>query len=178
MTAPNQQLLLCRSAIWQTAYAHALGTNSTGWSGYNMRQVVNSSLLLQGGASSRITIQAGSGGGCVVDHCFIGEQASSGNLYNFDGTQTQVFFNGGSASVTLAANGVITSDTISYAIDATKNLVMAFHFNAASQIETQGAISGAQGYFKLAADETSVSAVTGYSNATSLNLVNLIEVLG
>lgn len=162
---------------WLTTFSQSLGTVSTGWNGFNLRSVIDSSRLSVSGSKVRITVQASSTGGAVVDHVFIGEQALSGNLWDFDGTQQQLFFNSGSASFTLGTSGQVTSDSLVYVIDMTKNLVVAFHFNGASQIEVQGSTAGAAIYFKSSADETSVSAPTGYTaNVTTVGFVNLVEV--
>jgi hypothetical protein len=162
---------------WSTTFSESMTGLSTGWSGWDLRQVINSSLLSASATSlTRVTLQAPTSGGqgFTIDHAYIGEQGA-GNVWNFDGNQVPLTFSG-SAGVTVPLNGTAVSDAVPFVLDRTKNLVLAFHFSAASSIAEQGAITGTAGYGHSAADDTSVTSPSGYATQGSLFLVNKIEV--
>lgn len=81
-----------------------------------------------GGTSTRITFYGPASGFVGLNAIWIGQAASSGNAYNFDGGQAQVNF-GGSAALNMSAGGVYLSDTISFAITLTRAIIVAFNVN-------------------------------------------------
>jgi flagellar capping protein FliD len=161
---------------WVTSLSQSLGMNSTGWSGFNMRQLIPASALSTSGSKVRLTLTSSTAGGCSVDGAYIGHAAGSGDPYDFDGTQVAVTV-GSSASFSISANSSVVTDEIVYALDETKNLVLAVHFNTTSAIRGQDSLIGFTNYFKSAANETSVSNVGSYSLSTAaLRMVEKIEV--
>ncbi len=164
-------------AEWVTTFTQTLNIDSTGWSGFNMRQLIAASLLSTSGSSVRITVEASSAAGFSIDGCYIGHQALSGDVYDFDGSQAHVLFSG-AGTLSLSAGQTAVSDTLTFSLDETKNLVVAFHFNATSAIRGKNTITGADNYFKSAADETSTTNVSTYAaSGSALRLVSKIEVL-
>lgn len=163
---------------WTVTYSQALGMDSTGWSGFNMRQHLAASLLSTSGSKVRLTLEAAAGtSGLSIDGMYIGHQAGAGDVFDFDGGQAQVTV-GASASWTIAQGGTQLTDEITFALDETKALLIAVHFNATSTLRGANSVSGATNHFKSAANETATSNVSAYSNSTSaLRLINKIEVL-
>lgn len=164
---------------WVTTFSKSLTIDNNGWSGFNQRQLLNSSLLSVSGTSlTRITLQADSSVGCSIDGCFIGHQAAgaSPDPYDFDGGQVRVTFSVGSHSVTIGAGSQVVSDAISFVLDHTKNLIIASHFPSTSSIKIAG-LTGATSYEHSAADETGTSVVSmGLDGSSRVALVNKIEV--
>ncbi|WP_377830069.1 hypothetical protein ACFKHW_12965 [Bradyrhizobium lupini] len=110
------------------------------------------------GSLVRVTLAASTSAGFSVDGAYIGHQAVSGDPYDFDGGQVQIKV-GGAASFSTGAGGTVLSDAISFALDHTKNLIVAIHYTGTSAIGGTG-LAGAANYYKVAADETSVSDVS------------------
>jgi hypothetical protein len=104
---------------------------------------------------------------------YIGQSATTPAAYDFDGGQVRVHFNSGATSVTFGGNTSFVTDPITFAPSNVKDLIIAVHFNAATDLAQWTSITGAATYYKVAADETSVSVVTGY--ATSASVVDLIQ---
>lgn len=148
---------------WITTFSQTLNFANIGWNGFNMRQVIDSSLLSTSGTSVRMTLEAASTSGCSIDAMYIGHAAAAGDVYDFDGGQVQVLV-GGSGSFSISIGSTVTTDSISFAFDHTKNLVIAAHFNAASGVQSHALVNAAN-WFKSAANETSVSDVTGYTQS-------------
>lgn len=162
---------------WQVAYSQALDLNSTGWSGFNLRMRVNSSLLALSGTQTRLTLQASTLASCAIDGLYIGNRASSGDGWDFEsGTQVQVLV-GGSATFTVSANTETVTDAIAFALDNTKDVIVAVHFNTTSAVRGANGITNTVQYNRGAANETATANVSGYSTLNNaLRLVNKIEV--
>jgi hypothetical protein len=161
---------------WQVAYSRSLTADSTGWNGFNLRQVINSSNLSLGGTKVRVTLQAAiATSGFTIDHAEIGHAAGAGDPYDYDGGQIALTFSGGSASVVVATGGSVLSDEMTFTLDNTKNFIIAMHFSATSTLRA-GSNTGAPSYFKSAASEVSTSDVTGYTTGGSSFVVNKVEV--
>jgi hypothetical protein len=143
-----------------------------------MRQWLAASVLSTSGTATRLTLQAANAAGCSIDGMYIGHQAGAGDAYDFDGGQVQVMV-GGSGSFSISAASAVVTDTIAFALDETKNLIIAIHFNSTSSVRGKDSMgASATNYYKSAADETATSNVSTYSNTPlALRLVNLIEVL-
>ncbi|MFK4726429.1 hypothetical protein ABIE89_007529 [Bradyrhizobium niftali] len=161
---------------WTATFSQVFTADQGGWGSTNQRQVLNSSLLSTSGTLVRVTLQASSSAGFSVDSAYIGHQAGSGDPYDFDGGQAQLKV-GGSASFSASTGASVVSDAITFALDHTKNLVLAIHYTGTSAIRGTG-LSGASNYFKSGADETSVSNVSSMSldGANVVRAVTKIEV--
>jgi hypothetical protein len=161
--------------VWTTTFAQSLNFDNAGWNGFNMRQVIDNTLLSTSGTHTRMTLEASSAGGCSIDAMYIGHAALAGDAYDFDGGQVQVLV-GASGSFSIGAGSTVVTDDIAFALDETKNLVIAAHFNATSALRSH-ALVNANNWFKSAANETSTANVTGYTQSTSVvRLVNQIDV--
>lgn len=113
---------------WIEAFAYTY-SNGVGYlTGWTVRHTISAANLSTSGEAVRITVRAGSSG-MTVNPCYIGKASVSGQ-YNFDSTPNQVFFSGGSASVTIGANGTALSDEIPMALDSSERLVISWYISA------------------------------------------------
>lgn len=161
---------------WKTSWSQALNITSLSWNGFTLRQVIPASLITISGSLVRVTIEAGGTEGCAIDALYIGHAAAAGDAYDFDGNQVRCQ-SVGSNSFTVAAGTSLLLDEVAFALDETKNIIIAAHFNDAAHDNIGGrAIASYTAYFKTA-NEAGTTDVTGYSNtASALRLVNKIEV--
>src|SRR5215475_6845731 len=120
---PWAQPLLWKSVVGPTCttvFSQSLPSVDTGWGNYNLRMLLNSSLMsANNGTSVRLTIQASTGGSAAsvaIDSIYIGHAATSGNAYDFNGTQVPLTF-AGSTSITIPPNGSAVSDAVAYNFD-------------------------------------------------------------
>lgn len=163
---------------WTTAFSDTLNSNSAGWNGYTMRQLLAASQITGSGSNIRVTIEASSGQGFNIDTLYIGHQAGSGDPYDFDGGQVQLLASG-SGSFVVAAAGTLTSDAAVFAYDETKAIIIAAHFDGAGFESVRGRSAAGAGtnYYKSGVNEAATTNVTGYSTTANQNLlVNKIEV--
>ncbi len=102
--------------------------------GYGVYTIVSKFLtpvLAASGSICRITLTGPSVGGQSISAMYIGQGATSGNAYDFDGGQVQVLF-GGSGSRFLATSEVVISDDVTFAITGAKPILIAFNLNTAA----------------------------------------------
>ncbi len=148
---------------WQTTYSKVLGSDESGFSAYGIRQVIQSSDLLVSGSKVRVTINgSNAGAGYSISSSAMGAGAAAGNTYNYDGTQVALTWNGGSASVTGASGSVTVSDEIVYALDKTKNFVVAFFFNSTTTLAYAANTGSTQGFYKSGANTVINTTETGF----------------
>jgi len=116
----------------QTAIFKDTLSGSTGnWKNVGLRTVIAPAALSGTTGTTSITVKiataAGTGTGSQIAAAWLGEGASSGNTYNFDGNQVQLTVGG---SKTVAINGAvsITFDAATFNYNPAKNLVLAIDF--------------------------------------------------
>lgn len=163
---------------WATSWEQAtFGADSPGWASYTLRIRINSALLAQSGARSRLTFKASAAGGFVLDDVRMQQAAAAGDAYDFASTPF-VFTFSGSTGVTCGAGASVVSDEMAFAIDKTKDYIVAVHFTAAAAaISGQTGVSGANTYFKAAVNDCATVDATGYTTNTAgtLRLLTKIE---
>jgi len=120
--------------------------------------------------------------GCHVAHMYAGHAASSGDAYDFDGTQVEVKV-ATATSFLVPINGTVVTDENVYAFDASKDFIVAMYIDSAANdsMGVKTALTGATYYYKVTADEVATTNVTGYSNASTTSMTRLlmkIEVWG
>ena len=166
-----------RASAWLTSVNPTLDANSNGWTGFTLRQWYASGAISgTSGSQVRITLEASSTAGFVLVACYIGVGASSGDVYDFDTTPTQILFSG-IAGVTLGTGATVVSDAATFTILPSRSLVVSAYFSTATSIRSSAGTnySLSRGYSKAGNDVTTVNA-TGYAAATSENyLVKKIE---
>lgn len=166
---------------WRDALNVTFTGNSTAWNGNNLRQFWNASLLADiSGQRVRLTLQstAAASEGAFIASMYMGHMAVSGDNWDFDGTQVQVT-QGGNTSWLIPNNSSVVTDDIAYNFNGKRNFIVAAYFNDSANDNIRGLAphGSATAYFKVAADETSVADVTGYSATNNASrLIRRIEV--
>jgi len=109
-------------------------------------------------------------GGADVLNVYIGHQASSGDAWDFDGTQVEMLFSS-SSGFSIAAGTSIVSDPVIYSVDSSKNLIVAVGYNgnaADDNFRTASAAGYAVNYKVGGASETGTTDVSGYTSVSGL----------
>lgn len=90
----------------------------------------------------------------AINSIYIGNAATSGNAYNFDGNQVQVKING-DTSVSVPSGGVpITTDPVNFVIDGTKSVLIAMTFGTAAAVPYRSSLgTNFVAYYKSATSE-------------------------
>lgn len=162
-----------------TTWSDTLDRNSVGWPNYNIRLRIGNSLISTSGTQVRLRLRGPSSGAALaVDALTIGHKAASGDEYDFATTPTAVTV-GGSASFTVGVNAEVLTDWITFALDETKDLIVAAH-TVSGDLRTKSGGSSAtlDVWSKAGASEATTANVAGYSQAGSADmaLVDRIEV--
>lgn len=126
----------------------------------NVRFIIPSSELKKSG--NLITVKlAYKSNNWSFSSLYIGHQAASGDLYDFDGGQRRVRF-GGLNSGTVGPGG-LTSDTLFFNLDKNKNLILAFYFSAPQDyVPVKTTSTGYDLYYKVGVDESAITNVSDY----------------
>src|SRR5690606_1694378 len=111
----------------------------------------------------------------TIASMYVGHAASVGDGYDFESAPTQVMF-GGSAGAVIATNTEIVSDEASFAVNASKNLIISTYISTGLSCRI-ATLPGWVTRYKTGNDAATVDA-TGYStSAYAASLVRKIEVL-
>jgi len=138
--------------------------NSTGWTNHCHRERIYAAQISTSGSQVRITMRSSpSAGGCTIDAVSFGQAAAAGNVWDFAGTPTS-----GTAPGAIAANSAATV-VINVAVDETKDYIVAWHM-AGGDVGEVG-MSGPNFCWKGGADESTVTAPSGYTPNSNLVLV-------
>jgi hypothetical protein len=137
--------------------------------------------VLSGAGTVRIKLRGPGTGSTVISAIYIGQVATSGNAYDFDGNQVQVLF-GSSGSVTLDPGSEISSDNIDFNINGSSAILIAMDVTSGSPY-TYGTGFGAN-YIAYAKSGVSQAATTAKSTAYTstgsgsgrVNIIDLIQV--
>ena len=128
----------------------------------NYRQVIPSSFLTPDTTDNQIRVifEFGPVVNCTIN-AWIGTQAATGNAYNFDGTQVQLFF-AGSDTAPCTNGGNLVSDWAPYTTyNAAKNIIVSMYFTGTSVFPQEHGSTGQSIWFLSAASQVGVTAPTG-----------------
>lgn len=132
--------------------------------GNNLRQLIAPTYLTADATDNQIRIQLQFGAVTAgVVSAWVGEQASAGNVYNFDGNQVQLLFSG-SSTATAPSNGTLISDWVSFTTyNSSKTLIVSAYFSGSSVIcQADGANTVSNNAWYLSgASQVGVTAPTG-----------------
>jgi len=128
------------------------------------------------GSKLRITVQGGNTSGVTWDKMYVGHAASSGDAWDFDGTQVQVTFGGNVTGSVGFPQALVTSDEVTYAFNKTKPLVIRVHASISGGFGSTG--SGVTGYTGAATsgDVAATTDVGGTVSANTIYFTSLTEV--
>jgi hypothetical protein len=174
------------SGDFVTAFTKPLASNiDAGFTGATIRQVISDGGgdITRAGSKVRLTFKSGGSGGSgsfVIDKCYIGLQASSGDNWDFASAPTQVTFNSGNAGFTLGASSTIVSDEVTFGVDTDDTLVISFHITSTNYAMAMQAASESSlfAYYKLGTDDAITLNPSGYTSHASADVfgISLVEV--
>lgn len=110
--------------------------------GYTIITKIPAAYIAQTGSSCRLRLMLPKSAG-TISNVYIGQAATSGNAYDFDGGQVQVQFNGANG-ITWAASSAthdILSDDIAFAITATEAVLVAFNVASSTSLMTTSTLA-------------------------------------
>jgi hypothetical protein len=108
-----------------------------GWQGHCMVQVINFGRLTNSGSKVRITLRGPTTKNLIIDKVSISQGVGTPPPPNSAADLVEVRF-GGVSGVTIPAGTPMTLDDTNYALDRTKNLLIAFDINAAAGNDSIG----------------------------------------
>ena len=111
----------------------------------------------------RLTVRTATVSSAQLDSCYIGTRALSGDAWDFAGDQVQVKF-GGSGTKTLASSTTYVSDPVAFSPIWSRDLIVSAHFSGTTVNLAGASNTSNETYYYQAADEASVSNVSGYTN--------------
>lgn len=135
---------------------------------YTWRTVLLSGVLSNTGKKyCRVTFAAQDvTNGLTIDKAYIQTQGA-GDAYDFSTTPVQLFFDGGSAGFAISAGATKVSDTATFTIPASTNIVISIHTSATSGGGGKsGLATGNRMYFLASTDDAATVNTTGYSAST------------
>ena len=136
------------------------------WGAANRRQVIKASDVLVNASSITIDFTAAAAtAGLDIALAYIGEAAATGDAYDFASTPTQILFSG-AASASLSIGETLTSDTVAYSVDSSKDLIISIGITNASaaKARAESPSTGNDMYYKAgASSDAGTVDVTGYT---------------
>lgn len=169
-------------AEWGVAVAaDTPSANDTSGEDRGVRNVIDSDSILKSGTIIRVSFRSATTEALTIDAAYIGHQALSGDVWDFDGNQVELLFSGGSGFA-ISSSSSITSDDITFALDASKNLIIAFGVNSTTG---QGGLRFSSGDTDISYHDKSggngeegTTDVSGYSSGSTGRLIGLIQAYG
>lgn len=149
-------------------------------SGTTYRQIIPAADIKQYGNKIRVRVRGSySTGVTYIDNCYIGEQAASGDPYDFATTPTRLTFFGFSNGVYINQNQEYCSDETAFTIQAGKNYIVSFDLATGTQTYSNNSTypSGYVGYYKSGSGDAATVNTTGYSTVVSGYYVNVFQEL-
>lgn len=150
---------------YEDTLSWALNANSSDNAGYTLVQTITAAIIPRDGSSFIITFESGSST-LKISGAYIGEQAGSGDAYDFAGTPTQITFDTGAAFFEIASGSTKASDLITFAIDETKTYLVAFQMSDAGKGYLKQTNDGAQNtdnYYKASGSDAATVNKSGYT---------------
>lgn len=137
-------------------------TYSTG-EGRNWRLIIPAAKL--SGSVTTIRISLGyNNAPYLIDEMWIGHQADAGDVYDFDGNQKQVTFNG--QSYAYVTEDAFESDIITISLSDSKPIIISFYFYMSAPCPGDTTDTTYGGYWKAGSNEASQTDVTGYATSS------------
>ena len=161
-----------------TIQSITLNANSGGNTGYTFRsQIPSSAIATQNFTKVRIKMEASTAGDIDIDAIYIDAKATSGNAWDYQGTQVALTLNGDGA-FNIPTGGSLWSDWVELSDNGADGLVVGFDIGASNgDLRYTASGSGYSWHIKAATDAASVTAPAGLSTTASYcALVTAIEV--
>lgn len=158
--------------------SQALNADAT-FAAITLKSRLAAAIITASGSYVRVKLDGPAAGTpAAYSNVFIGHVATSGDAWDYDGTQVRLTFSG-SSSVTPPVGGSVWSDWVAYALDETKSLIVGVDKGATSQASRYrtGLGGNFNVYYKASVAEAGLTDGTGYSTeAGSVYAVSDIEV--
>ena len=126
---------------WKTAYNIPITINGNnagiGWQGQCLVQIITASRLTNSGSKVRITLRGPTTKNLIIDKVSISRVSGTPPPPNSAADLVEVR-SGGASGVTIPAGAPKTLDDTNYALDRTKNLLIAFNINSAAGNDSIG----------------------------------------
>lgn len=147
-------------------------TSGVALNGHTVRQVIQNLFFTRDGSRIRLTFKAAAAGTFAITKCYIGVQASSGDVYDFANAPTQVTFSGGSAGFSISTGATIVSDELAFEIDTSVAPGVVIAYQISGTDDDMAAATASFGganyapYYKAGDDVTTVNA-SGYTSLSA-----------
>lgn len=148
-------------------------TSDTTRSGYTIVDKYLPAAFSAVGTTIRLTIQGPALGTGTLNAVYIGQAATSGNAWNYDGGQVQVTFSN-SAAVSFIAGQSIVSDQITFTIDKSKAILVAYNVGSSTTLRKMSSLNTTNfiSYVHSALQEAgSTSKTASYTAATGTSYI-------
>jgi hypothetical protein len=168
---------ILKKKLWEKTVDYT--SSESGWAGQTFRFKIPVSKVYNSCASFKLEFARVSND-WQIGKCYIGEQATSGDEYDFKNVPTQVLF-GGSAGKIFNADAIL-SDEVTLALDYSKNIIISLYIVTLSYIPiggVAGIVSGYKSWYK-SGDDASTQNATGYSawsNSGKQACLNAIHII-
>tara|TARA_R100000781_G_scaffold113945_1_gene83579 strand:- start:661 stop:1218 length:558 start_codon:yes stop_codon:yes gene_type:complete len=143
---------------------------SGGWTDYAVRIIIPNNHLSATATSTsiKISLRGPTSEATGIDRAFVGQKASSGNAWDFDGNQVQMQVSS-SNSFDLPQDTTVQTDACTIALDPATDVVLALDLanNTSKDSVVQITDTDWSYHYKEGADEADETAPTGYSSATT-----------
>lgn len=154
---------------WHSVFTTTMGLNGSGMQNHTIVTAINGPFS-HAATKIRIKVAPNSSqyGNVIINDCWIGKKANSGDAYDFDGTQVRVKFSGNNG-VTLTQGGSLTlSDEATISFSTGDDILVAFNLGNSPAMGA-GANAAITSYFKASSatagdtNKSGFTAVSGYS---------------
>jgi hypothetical protein len=117
-------------SAWHDVYTQTLPNDESGWGTYTIVTKIPSTAISHGGSKVRLTLQSNTTDDSDIANMYIGHAAASGDAFDFETTPVQVLFSSNATAVVTRSGSDIVSDEAVFALDNSKNLLVAFYVTA------------------------------------------------
>ena len=142
-----------------------------------VRVLIAASEISTSGGQVSLELTGPSTVGQIIDLMYIAEQAAAGNWWDYEpGTKVQITFDGGSSSKNMGTGfTTVTTDTIAFTVDETKNYVVGYDGGTGDRA-AQGALASAKKAFWNSTDNAATDAPVSPNNDISGNIGSVSKI--
>lgn len=125
MVSPYRFALAGENKLTGVSGSAVFGANTT------FRIVIKPNYFTVPITNIRVTFFCGAGSSNPITAAYVGQQASSGDAFDFASTPTQILF-GGSSGFTMSAGSTKVADTATVTLDVTKGIIVSLDMSGGS----------------------------------------------
>lgn len=166
---------LIRNIAGSTSWSFNLTGNGNTTAKFNRREIIPAADISASGTAIRLKLKGHNTTSSIVSAVSIGER--SGSTASFTDTPTRVTFNNGETAVVVPAGGYAYSDWITFALDETKDYLVALaRITEVTQYEAEVSSGGGEYSHIASTDETMQTDGSAYSYDALKQTIAAIEV--